>query len=213
MEYVVSRVQVNFHHSLLKCGWLWVANNLLYTCYITFSSENYCSFWRVIEKHWANIPENTPLTSVIYRGCSHIKCNHGMLFRIVCLTNWYHMQTFFKKSFIRALSAFATFGAGILCWNYSIVFILNSNRGLLQILQRVWWFKPIITQEPPSLMWLTQHWSMDKQSYLLIYEERNYRKISNIRRTKSQNLIVSRLVLQLCLPNPTKPCVKSRMKM
>ena len=57
-------------------------------------------------------------------------------------------------------------------------------------------------------MWLTQHWGMDKQSHLLIYEERNYRKISNIRRTKSQNLIVSRLVLQLCLPNPTKPCVK-----
>ena len=36
-------------------------------------------------------------------------------------------------------------------------------------------------------MWLTQHWGMDKQSHLLIYEERNYRKISNIRRNKSQN--------------------------
>ena len=40
-----------------------------------------------------------------------------------------------------------------------------------------------------------------------------YRKISNIRRTKSQNLNVSRLVLQLFSPNPMKPGVKSRMKM
>ena len=40
-----------------------------------------------------------------------------------------------------------------------------------------------------------------------------YRKISNIRRTKSPKLNASRLVLQLYLPNPTKPGVKSRMKM
>ena len=39
-----------------------------------------------------------------------------------------------------------------------------------------------------------------------------YRKISNIRRTKSQNLNVSRFVLQLSSPNPMKPGVKSRMK-
>ena len=40
-----------------------------------------------------------------------------------------------------------------------------------------------------------------------------YRKISNIRHTKSPNLNVSHLVLQLSLPNPMKPGVKSRMKM
>ena len=40
-----------------------------------------------------------------------------------------------------------------------------------------------------------------------------YSKISNISRTKSPNLNVSRLVLQLCLPNPMKSGVKSRMKM
>ena len=34
-----------------------------------------------------------------------------------------------------------------------------------------------------------------------------YRKISNIRRTKSPNLNVSRLTLQLSLPNPMKPGV------
>ena len=39
-----------------------------------------------------------------------------------------------------------------------------------------------------------------------------YRQTSNIRRTKSQNLNVSRLVLQLSLPSTLKP-VTSRMKM
>ena len=41
----------------------------------------------------------------------------------------------------------------------------------------------------------------------------DYRKVSNIRRTKCQNLNDSRLVLQLSLPNPLKPSVKSIMKM
>ena len=41
----------------------------------------------------------------------------------------------------------------------------------------------------------------------------DYRKISNIRHTKSPNLNVSRLVLQLSWPNPMKPGVTSRMKM
>ena len=40
-----------------------------------------------------------------------------------------------------------------------------------------------------------------------------YRKVSNISGTKSQNLNASRLILQLYLPNPLKPGVKSRMKM
>ena len=42
---------------------------------------------------------------------------------------------------------------------------------------------------------------------------RTYRKISYISRTKYPNSNVSRLVLQLSLPNPMKPSVKSRMKM
>ena len=46
------------------------------------------------------------------------------------------------------------------------------------------------------------------------YKQYNiYRKISNIRRTKSTNLNATRLVLQLSLPSPMKPGVKSRMKM
>ena len=41
----------------------------------------------------------------------------------------------------------------------------------------------------------------------------NYRKVSSIRCTKSQNLNDSRLVLQLSVPNPLKPSFKSIMKM
>ena len=43
--------------------------------------------------------------------------------------------------------------------------------------------------------------------------ENMYRKVSNIRRTKFQNLRVSRSVLQLSWPNLLKPCIKWRMKM
>ena len=46
-----------------------------------------------------------------------------------------------------------------------------------------------------------------------MYATTAYRKISNIRRTKSPNLNVPRLVLQSSLTNPMKPGVKSRMKM
>ena len=40
-----------------------------------------------------------------------------------------------------------------------------------------------------------------------------YRKVSNIRRTKSPNLNVPRLVLQFYLPKLLMPGIKSRMKM
>ena len=40
-----------------------------------------------------------------------------------------------------------------------------------------------------------------------------YRQVFNIRRTKSQHLKDSRIVLPLSLPNPLKPEFKSRMKM
>ena len=43
--------------------------------------------------------------------------------------------------------------------------------------------------------------------------EPNYRQISNTKGIKSSNLDISRLILQLHLPNPLKPGVKSRMKM
>ena len=48
------------------------------------------------------------------------------------------------------------------------------------------------------------------RSIMSIY---NYSKTSNIRCTKSPKLNDSRLVLQLSLPIPLKPAIKSRMKM
>ena len=42
---------------------------------------------------------------------------------------------------------------------------------------------------------------------------KNYRKTSDVSRTNSQNLNDSPLVVQMLLPNPLKPGVKSRMKM
>ena len=50
-------------------------------------------------------------------------------------------------------------------------------------------------------------------SPLLNYFSQIFRNISNIRRTKSPNLTVYRLILQLSLLNPMKPSAKSRMKM
>ena len=52
----------------------------------------------------------------------------------------------------------------------------------------------------------------NEQIILGWYEKWIYRKISNIRRNKSQNLKDPRLVLQLSFPNSLKPGVKSRMK-
>ena len=56
------------------------------------------------------------------------------------------------------------------------------------------------------------YWQLDPQEQTVELETK-YRQTSNISRTKSQNLNVSRLVLQLSLPNPLKPGIKSRMKM
>ena len=50
-------------------------------------------------------------------------------------------------------------------------------------------------------------------SLLCTRSDNTYRKVSNIRPTKSQNLNASRLILWLSLPNLLKPGVKLRMKM
>ena len=63
--------------------------------------------------------------------------------------------------------------------------------------------------EERDLFISTELWSqltVDEKSWY-------YRKISNIRRTKSPNLDVARLIVQLSSPNPKKPGVTSRMKM
>ena len=48
---------------------------------------------------------------------------------------------------------------------------------------------------------------------LQCHNNETYRQFSSIKRTKSQNLNVSRLALQLHLSHPLKHGVKSRIKM
>ena len=59
-------------------------------------------------------------------------------------------------------------------------------------------------------MW--NQWFCIISCYILVFQE-TVTYCHNIRCTKSQNLNVSHLILQLSLPNPLRPGVKSRMKM
>ena len=60
-----------------------------------------------------------------------------------------------------------------------------------------------------AMLW-HEAWSIS--SFQVVYGM-EYHQTYNVSRAKSQNLNASRLVLQLSLPNPLKPGVKSRMKM
>ena len=64
----------------------------------------------------------------------------------------------------------------------------------------------VIATDPPRIGVLCYGHKMDFWQY-------QYRQASNIRRTKSQNVIVCSLVLPLSLLNPLKPCDKRSMKM
>ena len=65
-----------------------------------------------------------------------------------------------------------------------------------------------------GICWRTDDIATTKQNTTKLYVfYGTYRKVSNISRTKSQNLSVSRPVLPLSLPNLLKPCIKSIMKM
>ena len=64
-----------------------------------------------------------------------------------------------------------------------------------------------------TLVLLTKHMCHFRSKEVkLIIIVKCYHETSNISRTKSQSVNVFRLVLQLSLPNPLKPCVKSRME-
>ena len=54
---------------------------------------------------------------------------------------------------------------------------------------------------------------MSFEGLVMFVQISTYHKTASISRTKSQNLTVFRVVLQLSLPNPLKPGVKSSMKM
>ena len=65
-------------------------------------------------------------------------------------------------------------------------------------------------------MWWQHHVPSNNRSNICMEDLHGgsiYRKSSSIKRTQTQNLNFSRLVLQLSLPNPLKSCAKSRMKM
>ena len=69
---------------------------------------------------------------------------------------------------------------------------------------------------PSAKFSILQKYLLDSLNHIHIWQvspltEWEYREISIIRRTKSLKLNDSRLVLQLALPNPLKPGVKSRM--
>ena len=79
---------------------------------------------------------------------------------------------------------------------------------------------------PPARSAWVDFGSVNWSPYIHIYNPSNfisqksrwkrrwiYRQISNIRRTNSHKSNVSRLVLQLSVPNPLKPGIKLRMKM
>ena len=95
-------------------------------------------------------------------------------------------------------------------WNYGI---LTGGLKLIQVrnLRRPFWGKSQVTRGQ-KLFW---HWRPPVITFWFhwLYSMSKYHKISNIRRTKYQNLNVSRLVLQLSLSYPMKLGVKSRMKM
>ena len=67
-------------------------------------------------------------------------------------------------------------------------------------------FEPMLTNS-----YMTQYGANEVIDTDTKYKE--IRKTSSISRTKSPNLNVSCLALQLSLPNPLKPGVKLRMKM
>ena len=79
--------------------------------------------------------------------------------------------------------------------HYDLIACLNDFLMGLNICNMNWsWIFETYPHMHPHFMW-------------------NYHKTSNIRRTKYQNINVSRVVLQLSLPNPLKPGVKSIMRM
>ena len=115
-----------------------------------------------------------------------------------------------------------------LTWVDEIVIRINDDMGRLG-----WGLLNHLFSLLPNFSESSQHWSPIGHHRLWIYHieaepkrhtflrwryhkhflECKYRKTSSTSRTKSQNLTVSRVVLQLSLPNPLKSGVKWNMKM
>ena len=65
----------------------------------------------------------------------------------------------------------------------------------------------------PCISEVTRSYNTRRRVRYINVHVKRYRKISSLRHTKSQKLNDSRFILQLSLPNPLKPGLKSRMKM
>ena len=85
---------------------------------------------------------------------------------------------------------------------------LETSRGVIEVTGENDLVQKIMQLESELNLKRTEAASLKEQ-----VSDPYYRQISNIRHTKSPNLNVFRLVLQLSLPNPLKPGVQSRMKM
>ena len=74
------------------------------------------------------------------------------------------------------------------------------------------WLDVVFSMEYYLDLPLVYVWFWEQPTWRLSFRCK-YRQFSNIRRSQSPNINISRLILQLSLPNPLKPGVKLRMKM
>ena len=94
-----------------------------------------------------------------------------------------------------------------LCWARSIS-SLGHNELRCSVHHRSYGFSWKQIKTHKSNWWQVTDWLTNDDQHPI-----NICQTSNIRQTKSPNLYVSHLILQLSLPNPLKHGIKSRMKM
>ena len=118
------------------------------------------------------------------------------------LTKWWKLELTLATNFGSHAQMVTKFGGQILATKFGFV------PDCLERLQKYKIEQILNTQNTPHI--LPSKWSFEVSVWVF---QRKYRSVSNIRRTKSENLGDCRLVLQLPLANPVKPGVKLRMKM
>ena len=91
--------------------------------------------------------------------------------------------------------------------SFDVFFDLNPNKQLSKQSSR-WWF-----ETPLHSLWRHSNIHVVRRELVRSPRAFIHRQTYNIRRAKSPNLNATRLVLQLFLPNPLQPGVKSRMNM
>ena len=97
-------------------------------------------------------------------------------------------------------------------WYFSVVTKFHDCRSLVLFLS---FFNGTVKNQSPNSELCRNAWSKcssDNTACFASHWNQTYCQISNISRTKYQNLKVLRIFLQLTLPHPLKPCVKWGMK-